>query len=1072
MLLQYDRDRFEVFCYSNSVSEDALTAAIRAGVSGYRNIAGVTDAEAAAMIAADRIDVLMDLSGHLRGHRLGVFAHRPAPLQGSAWGYANGTGLKQMDFMFADGIFVSEEDAAHFSEKVIDLPSVIAYRPFDTLPEVSALPATKRDSVTFGCFSRLQKITPFTVELWSRVLLAVPNSSLVLKPAQHVEQAALDEWREKFSRYGVDPRRIRPLARGSWHEHMQSFSEIDIQLDPFPHGGGVSLLDGIAMGVPTLTLSGATPASRLGAALLTQLGLRDDWVAASKEQFVACAMQASKDLRKLSALRADLRDRLNQTPIGHTADYVAAVESACRDLWRERCTKLRAERESLLAGARSMIEKENGAACIAALEILLVADACDCSALHYLGLARYQAKDFKLASEHLRLALELDPGCVDVWVDLETVLTAAEHYDEALDALRTAVQIRPGHFLAQTNLGIGLLNAGYHNEAMNALSTARQIDPTNAAVLSNLGIVHESNGDWGEAERYYQLSINSDPGFALGYTNLGRAALKREQFAQAVQFFEKALALDSQLHWLRYELVFWYESQRMPGRLRDLLGCKRAPASVAGSFSLLTQMIEQDAKTSGEDKIELAAALMPLAGRLMEVNHPAKIELLRQVITLNPANLHAYLQRGIAHHHDGHYDLAASVWQEGLRKRDELAQAAGLLDHPHRVLDSSWTLAVGHLQLLDCYVKSMLLGTRRVRKLWLLRVPRQNIPNRPYLDYWNSYVEHIEPENERSSNESQIARETGVSRAQLPLIADHFFADRIPGVHELWHMQFAAATQRQWELAGRAPLLQLSEHDTQFGTEVLRELGVPAGAWYVCLHVRESGYWWKWDRYHASIRNADIDSYRQAIDAIVARGGWVIRLGDSSMRPLPAMPQVIDYAHSAHKSERMDVFLCGSCKFFIGVNSGISLLPPTFGVPCLLTNFVPISIPFPYGADRMLPKRFRTKSSGKVLSIDEMFSSGAAHYYSETHVPESLEVIDNSAEEIAEGVAEKMEQLEGRIGESELAEFKVLREQYDAIVIAHGGFTGSPVAGRFLSRHRSLLNRAVANSTPALAVGA
>ena len=278
---------------------------------------------------------------------------------------------------------------------------------------------------------------------------------------------------------------------------------------------------------------------------------------------------------------------------------------------------------------------------------------------------------------------------------------------------------------------------------------------------------------------------------------------------------------------------------------------------------------------------------------------------------------------------------------------------------PLRVLDASWYLAVGHIALLDSYIKAMQLGWHPKRQLWLLRVPSQKIPNHAYLDCWRTYLNVPEP-GPTGTNWGGICRGTGAPFSSLQFLIDFFWANKDAEGHVLWHQQFAAAVQREWEAQARPPLLSLSEADRHQGQEALVQLGLPAGAWFACFHVREPGFWWKWNRVHATTRDADILTYTMAMQAVVERGGWVIRLGDATMKRLPPMPGVVDYAHSVLKSEKMDVFLSAECRFFVGVNSGLSLLPPTFGRPCVLTNFVPISVPF-LRADIIVPKLLRSR---------------------------------------------------------------------------------------------------------------
>jgi len=358
--------------------------------------------------------------------------------------------------------------------------------------------------------------------------------------------------------------------------------------------------------------------------------------------------------------------------------------------------------------------------------------------------------------------------------------------------------------------------------------------------------------------------------------------------------------------------------------------------------------------------------------------------------------------------------------------------------------------------LLDTFIKARKLGWLEDKPLYLIRVAGQKIVNQTYLDYWRSHVEMPQPD-AQGSNVEALARQLGLPPAQFSQITEPLWATKLSSGKTLWHMEFAAAVQRQWEARGGAPLLSLSQEDEAFGRNGLAELGLPADAWFAGFHVREPGFWWKWNRFHASTRDADVDTYVQAMQAVVARGGWVVRMGDASMKKLPVLPGVIDYAHSALKSERMDVYLTARCRFFVGVNSGLSFLPSTFGRPCVLTNFTPISVPFPYSADIAVPKLFRRRGADRFISIEELFAAKLADVQFQQRIPHDVEVIDNRPEEICDAVLEMLDELEGRIGTPELDQVKQLRARFDQIALAHQSFLGSRIGGRFLMRHRELL---------------
>lgn len=1069
MIFAADRTQFQIFCYANSGVEDDFTAAVRASVDAFRVIAGQTDAEVAAQIAADRIDILVDLSGHMRGNRLEVFARRPAPLQGTAWGYANGTGMAEIDFIFVDPIYLPSAEAALFAEKPVYLTSVIPYRPLLAPPALAESPVVAKGRLTFGSFSRLQKISDASVKLWADVLAAVPDAELVLKASTQADSAALAILFDKFAAAGVAAERLRVLPNTPWVEHMESFAQIDIQLDPFPHGGGISLLDGIMMGVPSLTLAGTTPAGRLGAALLTALGL-PDWVATTTADYVRIAAAWNGRRGELAALRQALRARLLASPVGDAAAYVGEAEAAYRRLWREKCTQLSAERRQRLAAAKGEIADPRTAdRSLAKLEALLAADPQDTDALHLAGLAAYQLKNFPLAIELLRRAVALRPDFVDAWTDLGTALNQTYQKEASIGAFETALGLDDSRWMTHYNLGVVYLETGNAVAARRELQRADELMPAQPAVLTNLGLTYQASGDVQTAESFVRRALELDPGYAPGYQNLARFAIERDDAPVAVAFLEKALTKKTDNHrlryGLRYELAVWYERLGMSDRLSALTSEPFLPGAPAGAggelapravFAGITRLVKSEAAAKQWPQSHLEELLMAWAMKMMELDHPGKIWLFEEVLALNPNNLDAHLSLGIAHYHDTRYAEARAAWGRGLVRRDELAAAAGLADLPQRILDSSWFDALGHLQMIDAYLKSVELGWRPKRSLWLLRLPNARIPNEAYFSYLQPWL-NVPAADAGGTNLKAIEAGTGVPVPMFKLITDNFYADRRADGQVQWHMEFAAAVEREWQAQRRPPLLRRRDEDRDFGAAKLRELGVPDSAWFVCIHVREPGFWQRWDRHHASIRNAHIDSYFPAMQAIVGRGGWVIRMGDTSMRRLPPLPGVIDYAHSPHKSARMDVFLWASCRFFVGVNSGPSLLPPTFGVPCLLTNFTPISIPFPSPADLMLPKLFRHESSGRLLSLDEMYATGVAHAQFAAAIPDGIEVVDNTAEDIVVGVEEMLDRLDGKLTADDAASRRSLQAEFAQGVLRHGGFLGSPIGAGFWRRYRDAL---------------
>jgi predicted O-linked N-acetylglucosamine transferase (SPINDLY family) len=338
MLFEFDASSFEVFVYSNDRNYTKLKNQIAQSVSCWREIAGLSDEAVVSLIEADGIDILVDLSGHSRDNRLPVFARKPAPLQITAWGYSTGTGMKAMDVLFSDRILIPEDEEHLYAEQVRYLPIFFSYYLCDAPPAVNELPALANNCITFGTFTRMEKVLDETYLAWAKVLLAVPGSRLLFKNREMDHEAGRRRVAEQFFRAGVSPDRLVFMGKTPWKEHMAAFNRVDIALDTFPQCGGVTTLEGLLMGVPVITLNWPTFAGRTGTTILTTLGL-SDWIAESSEQYVELAVQKAGNLQSLADLRRQLRDRMKESILCDAKAYTRLVEKEYRVLWREWCEK-------------------------------------------------------------------------------------------------------------------------------------------------------------------------------------------------------------------------------------------------------------------------------------------------------------------------------------------------------------------------------------------------------------------------------------------------------------------------------------------------------------------------------------------------------------------------------------------------------------------------------------------------------------------------------------------------------------------------------------------------------------
>ena len=340
-----DPAAMEVFCYSNSLGADATTARLKAASDHWRSIAGMSDGDARATIQRDRIDILVDLSGHTAMNRLPLFALRPAPVQVTGLGYFGTTGLVAMDYILADRFVAPEGDEQYFTEAIWRLPdSYLCFSPPDLDIAVGPPPSLTTGSVTFGCFNNRTKISAGTVALWARVLNAVPNARLFLKSKSLAAAPVSRDLISQFAAHGVASDRIEMEGQSPRAELLASYNRVDIALDPFPFGGGVTTGEALWMGVPVVTLRGDRWVGRVCESILATLGL-SELVAGSTDAYVAIAASLAADPARLTALRSGLRARLVSSPFCDGPRFARSLEAAYRAMWTTWCGK-RAIKES------------------------------------------------------------------------------------------------------------------------------------------------------------------------------------------------------------------------------------------------------------------------------------------------------------------------------------------------------------------------------------------------------------------------------------------------------------------------------------------------------------------------------------------------------------------------------------------------------------------------------------------------------------------------------------------------------------------------------------------------------
>lgn len=315
-----DAERFEIFAYATNLREDSVSERLKGCVTRWSNVAAMTEPEIVTRIRNDRIDVLIELSGLTVGHALGVMQGRAAPVQVTYLGYPNTTGLDAIDARVVDSVTDPEAEGG---ERMTERPArldgcFLCFQPPRDAPEVQPGGdggGTREGGVVFGSFNAAQKLNAPLLALWSRVLGAVPGSRLVLKATNFADSRLIEEVSARFAAAGVDAGRVTLLPpQANTTDHLSAYHEIDIGLDPSPYNGTTTTCEAMFMGVPVVSLCGRVHASRVGASLLTAVGV-PELIAESEAEYVACAAALASDSERRAWLRRTLRERMRTSPL-------------------------------------------------------------------------------------------------------------------------------------------------------------------------------------------------------------------------------------------------------------------------------------------------------------------------------------------------------------------------------------------------------------------------------------------------------------------------------------------------------------------------------------------------------------------------------------------------------------------------------------------------------------------------------------------------------------------------------------------------------------------------------------
>lgn len=575
----------ELVIYCNNNISDSVTTKLRETMSLWHDVKQLSDAALAQKIQEDGIDILIDLSGHTAYNRLPAFARKPAPLQLTWIGYPMTTGLQAVDYYLTDRYFSPEGLLdEQFTEKLLRLPATVPFMPEQNAPAVSVAPCHQNGYITFGSFNRSNKIHAAVIKHWSDLLKAIPEAKMIMGGMPSNQTSA--SMREAFIKEGIAGERLSFYLQTNIQDYLSLHRLVDVCLDTFPYAGGTTTSHALWMGVPTLTMTGTTLPSRVGANIFGHVGL-DDFIAKNKEDFIQKGIAIANNLDKLAALRSNMRTRMSKSALGQPALIAAGLDNALRQIWQRWCAGLppvsldadptQSSLSKRAASMQALHEVKVDTALVLAIEhhqanrlveaetlylAILHQEPQHAIANHNMGLLAGQLNFSAEALAYLKAAHEAASDEVQFCISYAKALQANGNTKHALKVL-TAVMANDSENSALKGLHEHIKAASNHDQPSEAdaehifalyqagqyvelEASARALvarHPHSGFAWSVLGTALQAQGK--DALTTLQTAVTLAPRDAQAHGNLGNAWQASGQHALAISSYQQAIELDS-----------------------------------------------------------------------------------------------------------------------------------------------------------------------------------------------------------------------------------------------------------------------------------------------------------------------------------------------------------------------------------------------------------------------------------------------------------------------------------------------------------------------------------------------
>ena len=335
LLRELRKKNFELVAYPTIERKDELSHHFKPLFSKWRLIKKKDDENVVKQIINDGIHILIDLQGHSAKNRLPIFIYKPAPVQ-VTWLGQGSTGISEIDYFIGSNYITPKDEEKHYVEKVLRLPEISqCFTPPDFDLKIENLPAIKNNFITFGCVNKLAKVNDDVIALWSKILLSVPNSKLLLKNKLLNSKEIIDSTIQRFKKQNVKKEQLILEGESKTRKELLNiYNKIDIALDPFPFQGNTTSIEALWMGVPIITLKGNRYISHFGESINSNLNM-SNWIAENYEDYILKAKKFSSDINELSKIRTSLRQSCLQSSIFDSKRFSKHFDQMLWKIWKD-----------------------------------------------------------------------------------------------------------------------------------------------------------------------------------------------------------------------------------------------------------------------------------------------------------------------------------------------------------------------------------------------------------------------------------------------------------------------------------------------------------------------------------------------------------------------------------------------------------------------------------------------------------------------------------------------------------------------------------------------------------------